>query len=136
MKKLVTKILTVAMLSTALMSFSPKQEAKAGILFLPAGIGIYFIYIGSLYNHLGYFLLDADDQNVIKASLEEKYGDLTDNDLVFENLSQTIENKVPYSEMNDEDKIEVKLTAEEINAALGPEVLNIDLKEALEADLM
>jgi hypothetical protein len=135
-KRQITKLMTIMMVSTFIFTMSPKQESKAGILLLPIGIGIWYMIYGAIHNNYGYYILDAGEQGSLNASLEEKYGHLTDNQQIFSNLSLMIENKIPAAAYESKEEIEVKLSKKEIESALGASIINQELKETLEADLL
>jgi ABC-type lipopolysaccharide export system ATPase subunit len=135
MKKAIKKIVTGLSLASLLFVSMPKQKAHAGLLLSPAyGTGVFLIILGVVYDSLGLIILDENTEDLLTQKMEERYGHLTDNQQVFENLASTLSSKIEGLEVVEETELE--LTQDEIEAALGTSVMNTELLEAVEQDLL
>ena len=135
--KSINKLLATLALFSVLFVAIPKQEAKAGIILAPAGVGVILFIVG-LWDHSA-ILIILDDQssaNKINLELQNRYGNLTSNQTAFENLANMIAAKTQNLDFSDKEKVEVNFTKNEIVMALGPAAANTELLEAVSNDLM
>jgi hypothetical protein len=130
MKRFFVSMIAALMIFTAM----PKKEAKAGIILAPVAVGIVLIVLGAVYHDGLLLILDEDNTNSVMASeLASKYGKLTSNPAVFNDLAELIVSKTPSNLV---ERTEIALTEDEIYGALGAAAANEALVEALKADLM
>lgn len=135
--KSINKLFATLALFSVLFVAIPKQEAKAGIILTPAGVGVILFIVG-LWDHNA-ILIILDDQssaNKINLELQNRYGNLTSNQSAFENLANMIAAKTQNLDFSDKEKVEVNFTKNEIVMALGPAAANTELLEAVSNDLM
>lgn len=135
--KSINKLFATLALFSVLFVAIPKQEAKAGIILTPAGVGVILFIVG-LWEHSALLIVldEESSANKINLELQNRYGNLTSNQSAFENLANMIAAKTQNLDFSNKEKIEVNFTKNEIVMALGPAAANTELLEAVSNDLM
>jgi len=118
--KLLKKIATTIALATTLFTTVPAPKANAGLILLPAGVGVVLIVLGVVYDRLGLFILDGEQtlQDQLATQISEKYSFIDDAQAVKE-LASLIASKVESADLN-ADKTVVSVSREEILKILAP----------------
>jgi hypothetical protein len=135
MKTILKKSLLCASIFTMLFAGMPKQDAKAGLILAPTGVGILVLIYGAIYNHLGLIILDDEGATSKLANdFRARYGHLSSSQQAFEGLAKMVVGKIPAEGLDRE--IEVNFSRKEIVRALGPSAANRQLVNAVSLDLM
>lgn len=116
-KKSVATLAVAGTLFTAM----PAKKAEAGLILLPAGVGIVLVVLGVVYDRLGLFILDGDQAQLTKqveSKLAERYA-FIDDQVALNQLAGLIVAKIGEQPVGAE-KVEVKLSREEILNVLAP----------------
>jgi len=135
MKINVKKIIATLSLASLFFVAIPQQRANAGILLSPAGgSGVILIVLGVVYDSLGLIILNDEPTDAMVRNMENRYGNLTDNQQVFINLSDLIMTKIEKTDITTE--TELAFSLEEIKSTLGASVNNSELLEKVKEDLL
>jgi len=136
--KSLKKIATTLALATTLFTTIPAPKANAGLILLPAGVGVVILIVGLMQNSLGLVILDGEQslQNQIESKIGQKYTFIDDAQAV-KDLAALITEKLANTDLSAEN-VEIKLTREEILTVLAPTgliQLESDKVESLISDL-
>lgn len=135
MKALKKTLGALALMAT--LTTTPVQQANAGIILAPAGVGVFFIIMGIVYDDAFLLILDGNDhQAQVQQMLAERHSFIDDQQALNE-LASAITTKIENAgEVSEE--VELKLSEEEILNILAPTGL-LELEpvkvQALIADL-
>jgi len=133
--KVFKKILSTLMIGAVLGAGSmiAPSNAKAGIILCPAGIGVFLIVIGILNDNLGLLILSDTDGSVskdaLRGTLMNKYQALGMSNQVAGDLASLIKDKAAATKANDEGKINVSFSAEELSQGLEASNIESDNSE-------
>jgi hypothetical protein len=138
LKKTVAAALVGGVLTTS--TVAPVQQAQAGLIFLPAGVGVVLLILGVIYDDLLLIILDADgnlNQDALEKVIAQKYPMIEDRDVVRA-LASAVREKAASVQADGEGRKQVSLSREEVLSLLAPTgmaELNPEAAEQIVRDL-
>ena len=120
-----------ALLILGALSAAPVASSQAGIIFAPAGVGIFLLIVGLINNDPVLIILDADgnaNQDSLTAALDAKFPRINDREVTTA-LAAKIRAKAVSTQANAKGEKNVSLTRAEVSEILAPtglEESNVD----------
>jgi hypothetical protein len=111
-----------ALLIAGTLGMVQASTAQAGIVFLPAGVGVAFLIIGLVYNDALLIILDADGnlaQDKLEAALAQKFPQIQDRD-VLANLASAIRAKAAVTPADKDGRKTISLDRDQVLSILAP----------------